>query len=90
MFFLREQMQKIEQGMGRGVRSSNDYCCVVLMGTDVLTLGEKKETDFFSNATSEQYRLSKELCDLLLDKKPNPTVSDIFELSDYFLNRNIE
>lgn len=28
----REQIQKIEQGMGRGVRSNNDYCVVVFMG----------------------------------------------------------
>lgn len=37
---LREQVQRIEQGMGRGVRSNDDECCVVLMGdelTDVLS-----------------------------------------------------
>lgn len=27
----REQIQRIEQGMGRGVRSSNDYCLVYLL-----------------------------------------------------------
>ena len=30
---LREQMQRIEQGMGRGVRSNSDSCCIVLMGS---------------------------------------------------------
>lgn len=28
----REQIQRIEQGMGRGVRSSNDYCLIYLLG----------------------------------------------------------
>src|SRR6202034_850144 len=29
---LRRQVQRIEQGMGRGVRSTDDYCAVVLFG----------------------------------------------------------
>ncbi|GHU53770.1 DEAD/DEAH box helicase [Clostridia bacterium] len=87
---LREQVQKIEQGMGRGVRSNSDYCCVMLMGSqlaDVLIRGNG--VSFFSNATSEQYCLSKELWDLLKNEKPNPTVDEIFELADYSLNREI-
>lgn len=29
---LRRQMQRVEQGMGRGVRSNDDYCVVLLCG----------------------------------------------------------
>ena len=32
---LREQIQRIEQGMGRGVRSNDDTCCIVLMGDEL-------------------------------------------------------
>ena len=28
---LKEQIQRIEQGMGRGVRANSDSCCIVLM-----------------------------------------------------------
>lgn len=87
----REQIQKIEQGMGRGVRSNSDSCCVVLMGNqlaDVLIRGQG--VSYFSKATFEQYRLSKELWDLLINEKPEPTIDDVFELADYSLKRELE
>jgi len=85
---LREQVQKIEQGMGRGVRSNSDSCCVILMGSqlaDVLIRG--KGVSFLSNATSEQYGLSKELWDLLRNENSNPSIDEIFELADYSLKQ---
>ena len=48
---LREQVQRIEQGMGRGIRSNDDECCIVLMGdelTDVLS--RNRGIDYFSVA----------------------------------------
>ncbi|MDR2905168.1 MAG: hypothetical protein LBU73_04360 [Helicobacteraceae bacterium] len=88
---LREQIQKIEQGMGRGIRSTNDSCCIVLMGNrlaDVLVRG--KGIDFFSNATKEQYNLSKELWELLRSERPQPTIDEIFELAEYSFNKTPE
>lgn len=100
---LREQMQKIEQGMGRGIRSSSDSCCIVLMGSrlsDVL-LREDGES-FFSSATQEQYQLSKDLWENLkaeLSKKSGgepkpenviPSLDDIFEMAEYSLKRDVE
>lgn len=88
---LREQIQRIEQGMGRGVRSNSDSCCVVLMGnklSDILL--RNKGVSYFSNATQEQYNLSKELWDLLKQENPNPTLDDIFELLNYSLTRQAE
>ena len=85
---LREQMQKIEQGMGRGVRSTNDSCCIILMGdklADILI--RNNGVEYFSNATIAQYDLSKELWGILRDEKPKPTVDDIFELASYSLER---
>ena len=86
---LREQVQRIEQGMGRGVRSNDDECCIVLMGdelSDVLT--REKGIDFFSQATRCQFELSKEVWELLVMKYPKPSVEQIFELADYSLNKN--
>ena len=87
----KEQIQRIEQGMGRGVRSNNDSCCVVLMGnalSDVLL--RTNGISFFSNATKEQYNLSKELWGLLKEQNPKPSVDDVFSLASYSLDRNVD
>ena len=88
---LKEQVQRIEQGMGRGVRSNSDTCCIVLMG-DALAdfLLRNKGVTFFSNATKEQYNLSKELWELLKEDIPNPSIDDIFGLAEFSLKRNVE
>lgn len=87
----REQIQRIEQGMGRGVRSNSDSCCIVLMGDNLAdVLLRNHGVSFFSNATREQYSLSKELWDLLKQENPKPTVDDVFELADFSLNREVE
>lgn len=87
----REQIQRIEQGMGRGVRSNSDSCCIVLMGDNLAdVLLRNNGISFFSNATREQYDLSKDLWDLLKQVNPKPSVDEVFELADYSLNREIE
>ncbi len=88
---LREQIQRIEQGMGRGVRSNSDSCCIILMGdklADVLL--RNNGVSYFSSATAEQYNLSKELWDLLKQENSEPSIQDVFELSYYSLHREVE
>ena len=90
---LREQIQKIEQGMGRGVRSNNDYCNIILMGDRLenILINEKGDK-FFSRATLAQYNLSKELWEQVMEENNSslPTIDDIFSLTDYTLNRDKE
>lgn len=89
---LREQVQKIEQGMGRGVRSNDDECCVVLMGDELSdVLSRNKGIDYFSAATRCQYDLSKQLWDLLVSETGlKPTINQIFELANYSLEKDPE
>lgn len=89
---LREQVQRIEQGMGRGVRSNDDECCIVLMGDELSdVLSRNRGVEFFSSATQSQYNLSKELWDLLVeDSEEKPSIDQIFELAKYSLEKNPE
>lgn len=59
---LRRQMQRIEQGMGRGVRSNDDHCVVLLCGTKLTS--RIKSTDgreMLAGATQAQLELSTNL-----------------------------
>ena len=88
---IREQMQRIEQGMGRGVRSSTDSCCIVLMGNELAdVLLRSNGVSHFSNTTMEQYNLSKDLWGLLIKQNATPDIDEIFEMANYSLNRSDE
>lgn len=53
------QVQRIEQGMGRGVRDAEDYCAVLLIGSDLTNLvSHKRNRELFSPATAAQLDLS--------------------------------
>ena len=59
---LRRQIQRIEQGMGRGVRSADDHCAVILFGsalTERLLSAEGKS--MLTAATTAQLDLSLRL-----------------------------
>lgn len=75
--------------MGRGVRSNDDECCVVLMGDELSdVLSRNKGIDYFSAATRCQYDLSKQLWDLLVSETGSkPTIDQIFELANYSLEK---
>jgi hypothetical protein len=57
---LAGQIQRIEQGMGRGIRSNDDYCAVLLMGTGLIrALYATGAAAHFSPATAAQVELSR-------------------------------
>jgi hypothetical protein len=59
---LVRQIQRIEQGMGRGVRSSDDHCVVLLLGGKLTQrLHQPDAEEMFSSATRAQINLGKEV-----------------------------
>lgn len=88
---LQEKIQKLEQGLGRGVRSNSDYCVTILMGRTLSdAILNEQGYRYFSNATRVQYDLSRRLWDQLLDEGNVPSIDDILSLCDYSLKRDME
>jgi len=66
---LLRQVQRIEQGMGRGVRSSEDHCVVLLLGaklTQRLHMSSAREK--FTPATQAQLNLGRQVTEQVRDK----------------------
>ncbi len=78
-------VQKIEQGMGRGVRSSDDYCVVFLMGRNLTSqLYAGGAIDRFSPGTKAQINLSEQISEQI----KGGDLSQIREAIMYCLHRN--
>jgi hypothetical protein len=61
---LVRQIQRIEQGMGRGVRSSDDHCVVLLLGGRLTQRLHQPEAEaMFSSATLAQISLGKSVAE---------------------------
>lgn len=56
------EVQRIEQGMGRGVRDVEDFCAVLLLGANLgVATHDKDWLKLFSPATRAQLELSREI-----------------------------
>lgn len=64
---IARQVQRIEQGMGRGVRSNEDYCAVLLLDKR-LTARLHTARNKFSDATQAQLRLSDQVAEMLVGR----------------------
>lgn len=84
---LAKQIQRIEQGMGRGIRSSDDNCAVILLGAKLISkihLPQAKK--IFSSATAAQLDLGYEISKQI----ENASVKDILDTLKYSLTQNSE
>ena len=80
-------IQKIEQGMGRGIRSSDDYCAVFLMEKNLTRLlYSGGGINMFSPGTKAQIKLSEQISEQIQGKD----LSEIRKAIMYCLHRNQE
>lgn len=86
----KQKAQRIEQGMGRGVRSHTDYCVVVLTGSSLLRfMSQVDNQKFFSEDTKRQIEIGKDLCQILRTQETNG-YDAIIKLASQCLDRDPE
>ncbi|MBF9129698.1 DEAD/DEAH box helicase, partial [Plantactinospora sp. S1510] len=79
------QLQRIEQGMGRGVRSTNDYCAVLLMGAKLSQrIASPVNRAKLGPATRAQLELSREVAAALAGRG----MADLAAVIDQVLERD--
>ena len=82
---LVRQIQRIEQGMGRGVRSSDDHCVVLLIGSRLAQRIHNPEArNIFSPATRAQLKLGRDVTEQLKDEP----LSEIVKVMNLCLDKN--
>lgn len=82
---LARQVQRIEQGMGRGVRSNDDFCVVLLLGKRLTArLYPVAAREKFSPATKAQLDLSDRVAEMLRDRP----IEDLEAVVDQCLDRD--
>ncbi|MEV8251665.1 helicase C-terminal domain-containing protein [Microbacterium sp. NPDC076768] len=83
--FAARQVQKIEQGMGRGIRDAEDYCAVLVLGADLaMTLRAPAYLRHYSPATRRQIDLSADIAAQI----KNQGLESIREVVALFLSRD--
>lgn len=82
---LLRQIQRIEQGMGRGVRSSDDHCVVLLLGARLSQrMHETEASALFSPATRAQVELGRKVASQVRGKP----LADLEPVIDLCLNQD--
>jgi hypothetical protein len=82
---LVRQIQRIEQGMGRGVRSSEDHCVVLLIGSRLTQRIHNPEArGLFSPATRAQLKLGKDVTEQIRGKP----LAELEEVMDLCLSKD--
>lgn len=84
-FLSGQTIQRIEQGMGRGVRSNDDHCVVLLYGKELTnalyTQGAKAK---FSIASQTQLALSEQVAEQITNKP----ISELRNVLNYCFNED--
>jgi vacuolar-type H+-ATPase subunit E/Vma4 len=81
------KIRKIEQGMGRAIRSNEDYCVVMLLGSGLTNyLYAKNGMQYFTPATRKQIDISSNLLSQIRDG----SLEDLKEAINLVLSRDGE
>lgn len=81
--------QKIEQGMGRSVRSEKDYSAIIIIGSELVSFLRSNATrELFSLQTQKQIELGLQMVEWAKEGKEDVQVSDLKSLINQCLKRD--
>ena len=83
--------QKIEQGMGRGVRGEKDYCAILVIGSDIVKFMRSVTTNkYFSDQTQKQIDIGLEIAKMAQDEQDSDEspIKQVISLINQMLNRD--
>jgi hypothetical protein len=79
------QLQRIEQGMGRGVRSAEDHCVVILLGSRLAQLISDRR---YLSKVSPATRAQMELSDAISEELRGQSLAEIVPVIQQVLDRD--
>lgn len=81
--------QKIEQGLGRGVRGEKDYCAILIIGAELVHFIMGSQTNkYFSPQTRKQVLTGINLSRLQGKQKSKKPLDDLYSLLEQVLSRD--
>ncbi|WP_406845552.1 DEAD/DEAH box helicase family protein [Flavobacterium soyae] len=70
--------QKIEQGLGRGVRGEKDFCVILLIGNDILNVvSNDRYRKFFSEQTQMQIKIGLQVTKFAVEDAENDDAQNL-------------
>lgn len=81
--------QKIEQGLGRSVRSEKDYSAIIIIGSELVSFIRSNATrELFSLQTQKQIELGLQMAEWAKEEKEDVQLTDFISLINQCLKRD--
>lgn len=83
--------QKIEQGLGRGVRGEKDYCAILIIGPDIVKFMRSITTNkYFSESTQKQIEIGLSIAEMAQEEVEDSAspIDPVIELIKQMLKRD--
>ncbi len=84
--------QKIEQGIGRGVRGEKDYCAILIIGSELVRFVRSIATNkYFSSQTQKQIKIGIDIAEMAREEfDENPSaIESVVSLIKQMLKRDV-
>ena len=81
--------QRIEQGLGRGVRGEKDYCAILLLGADLINFIKGSKTKkYFSSQTQKQIEIGLTIANAGKSNDKENIMDPIYSLIEQLISRD--